>query len=93
MFAFGFTFDFNFDLALGYRAIFMWMYRDNIDWFVMNPNIFAELASHNYIAIKLGVFEIRAVVDLTGYKVTPVEYQAMYSLDFDGKYCHSMGFL
>jgi hypothetical protein len=45
----GVEFSFNLDLSLGYRAIFfsMWKYAD--PWLVINPNIFAELASHNWI--------------------------------------------
>ena len=60
----GIDFAFNLDLALGYRAIFfsMWKYKD--PWLVMNPNIFAELASHNWITFKLAFMDIRVNFDL-----------------------------
>ena len=73
-FSFGLGLDFNLDLALGYRAVFMWMYSEGEDWLVMNPHIFAELASHSYFAVKLGIVEARILLDLNGYRATPVEY-------------------
>jgi len=69
------------DLALGYRAIFfsMWKYKD--PWLVINPNIFAEIASHNWVTFKLAFMDIRVNFDFIGYKATPIEYQGMWNLN------------
>lgn len=74
MFQFGIDLAINVDLALGYRAMFFWMFKKGHDWLVINPQIFAEVATHNYIGIKLGVLEIYFHLDGLGYKATPVEY-------------------
>ena len=55
------------------------MLRAKQDWLVINPNIFVELATHAWIGIKLGLFEIYANLDATGYRATPIEYQAVWN--------------
>jgi len=54
--------------------MFFWMFKKGHDWLVINPNIFAEVATHNYIGFKLGVLEIYIHLDGLGYSATPVEY-------------------
>lgn len=93
MFQFGLDASINFDISIGYRAIFFWMFKNNNDWLVINPIVFGEVASHSWLGLKLGVLEIYARLDGTGYRATPVEYQATWNLNDPAQYCHTMGFL
>lgn len=54
--------------------------------------MFGEVASHAWLGIKLGIFEIYANVDATGYRATPVEYQAIWNLSKPTQYCHTLKF-
>ena len=69
------------------------MLREGNDWLVMNPSIFAEVASHMWIGFKLGIIEIYFNIDALGYKVTPVDYQSMWNLSQPNMYCHTMGLI
>jgi hypothetical protein len=50
------------------------MFRNGDSWLVINPQVFAEVATHNYLGFKLGVLELYVNIDGTGYRATPVEY-------------------
>lgn len=90
---FGIEFSFNIDLSLGYRALMFWMVRAQENLLVLNPNIFLEAASHSWMVLRLGVVEFWFRLDLIGYKFSPVDYQATWSLDQYSHYCHSMSYI
>lgn len=71
---FRFEVGFNLDLGVGYEALLFWILREGKNLLVLNPNVFCELASHSYIMFKLYFLEIRMNVDITGYKIAPVDY-------------------
>lgn len=69
-----------------------WMVRSQENILVLNPNIFVEAASHSWMTISLGVVDIKIALDLIGYKFSPVDYQATWSLDHYDHYCHSISY-
>ena len=72
--AWGFECAFNIDLGVGYEALLFWILREGKNLLIMNPSLFFEVSSHSWLAFKLYFFEIRINLDLTGYKITPVDY-------------------
>jgi hypothetical protein len=89
----GFEASFNIDLAAGYQAFFQWITKDKENLLVINPNIFVEVSTRNWIAFKLFFIEWWFRFDITGYKFTPVDYQALWSLDDYKSYCHSVSWV
>ena len=70
----GFECSFNIDLGVGYEALLFWILREGKNLLILNPSLFFELSSHSYLSFKVYFFEIRINLDLTGYKITPVDY-------------------
>ena len=71
---FRFAVSFNADIGAGYEAIIFWILREGKNLLVLNPSIFAEAAIHSWIIFKLYFIEFRMNVDVTGYKIAPVDY-------------------
>ena len=67
--------------------------RDKENLLIFNPNIFFQLATWNYIAIKLYFIEWWFRFNVTAEKFTPVDYQALWSLDNKESYCHSVSWV
>ena len=88
---FRFEVAFNADIGAGYEALLFWIMREGKNLLVLNPNVYAEVASHSWIIFKLYFIEFRISMDITGYKITPVDYQATWDLDNKRDYCHSVG--
>ena len=44
---------FTADLILGYEFILYWLYRNSENFWVLNPNVYGEVASSFYFGIKL----------------------------------------
>ncbi len=60
----------------------MFYYRKEMaNLLVMNPNIFVEFASHVFINFRLYFIDIGFRMDVNGYKIKPVDYQATWDLD------------
>ena len=79
------------DLGLGYEGLIFWIVREGKNLMVLNPTAFFEVASHSWILFKLYFWEIRFSLDLTGYKITPIDYQATWDIDNKKDYCQSVG--
>ena len=88
---FRFEISFNLDLGVGYEALIFWILREGKNLLVFNPNAFVELSTRNYLKFKLGIIEWTVNVDFTGYRITPVDYQATWDLDHKKDWCHSVG--
>lgn len=89
---FGIEMSLNVDLSLGYRALMFWMVRSEENILVLNPNLFVEIASHSWFKISFGIIDVKIALDLIGYKFSPVDYQATWSLDNYDQYCHSISY-
>jgi len=79
------------DLGLGYEGLIFWKVREGKNLLVLNPNAYFEVASHSWILFKLYFWEIRISMDITGYKITPFDYQATWDIDNKKDYCQSVG--
>ena len=62
------------DLGVGYEGLIFYTVREGRNLLVLNPNAFAEIASHSWITFKLYFIEWRFSADITGYKITPLDY-------------------
>ena len=71
---FRFEIAWNLDLGIGYEALMFWIFREGKNLLVLNPNVYVELASHSWILFKLYFVEFRFNIDITGYKIAPVDY-------------------
>jgi len=90
---FGIELSLNVDLSIGYKALMFWMVRAKENLLVLNPSIFAEAASHSWFVIRLGIVEFWLRLDLIGYKFSPVDYQATWSLDHYDRFCQSISYI
>jgi hypothetical protein len=84
---------FRLDLAAGYQVFLHWLYRDDENFLIINPNIYFQLATLNHIAFKLYWIEWWFRFNIIAEKFTPVDYQALWSLDNMDKYCHSVSWV
>ena len=89
----GIELSFTLDLAVGYQIFLSWLYRDDENFLIINPNVFFTLASLNYVAIKLYWIEWWFRFNVVAEKFTPLDYQALWSLDDMTSYCHSVGWV
>merc|ERR1712110_79023 len=48
--------------------------REGKNLLVLNPNAFIEIASHSWVTFKLYFIEFTFNIDITGYKITPIDY-------------------
>ena len=88
---FRFEFGLDADLGLGYEGLIFWIKREGKNLLVLNPNAFLEVASKSWISIKLYFIEFTIKMDLTGYRITPLDYQATWDIDNKRDYCQSVG--
>ncbi len=89
----GFEASFKLDLYIAYQIYLHWLIRDDENLLVLNPNIYLSLATLNHIAFKLYFIEWWFHFDIVGEKFTPVDYQALWSLDNMESYCHSVSWV
>lgn len=75
------------DLGLGYEGLIFWIKREGKNLLVLNPNAFFEVASHSWMTFKLYFIEFTIRLDLTGYRITPLDYQATWDIDNKRDYC------
>ena len=71
---FQFEFEANIDLSIGYQILMFYYRKELADLFVLNPSIFAELASHLFVNFRLYWIDIGIRTDINGYKIKPVDY-------------------
>ena len=71
---FRFEVAFNMDIGVGYEILLFWILREGKNLLVLNPNAFIELSTRNEMKFKLGIIEWIINVDLTGYRITPLDY-------------------
>lgn len=89
----GFEASFKLDLAAGYQIFMHWLIRDKENLLIFNPNIFFQLATWNHVAFKLYFIEWWFRFNVTAEKFSPVDYQALWSLDNMESYCHSVSWV
>ena len=89
----GFEASFKLDIAAGYKVYLAWLYRDDENFLILNPNIFLQVATLNYIAIKLYWIEWWFRFNIEVEKFTPIDYQALWSLDNMDSYCNSLSWV
>jgi len=53
--------------------------------------MFLEVASKSWMSFKLYFIEFTIKMDLTGYRITPIDYQATWDIDNKKDYCQSVG--
>ena len=71
---FRFEFGLDADLGLGYEGLIFWIVREGKNLLVLNPNAFFEVGSKTWLTFKLYFIEFTIKMDLTGYKITPLDY-------------------
>ena len=77
----GFETGFTADLSLGYQFLLYWLYRDGEHSIILNPNLNGEVAVHGWMAFKLYFLHIWFYLDLDFFKASPLDYEALWSLD------------
>ena len=80
----------NGDISLGWEGLAFWLLRDDVDYLVLNPTIFGEIASHCFISLNLWRWELKLRLDIIGFKLTPLDYQSSVNMQNPGHYCHSL---
>lgn len=83
--------SFDADLKLGYEFLMYWLYRDSENFLVFNPSLYGEVSSEIKFKIKLYFLQIWLVLDMEAIRGSPLDYQAMWSLDNMANYCNSLG--
>ena len=58
---------------------------------MLNPAVYGEVAAHGWLAFKLYFMQLWVFVDMEAFKASPLDYQALWSLDNMENYCHSVG--
>ena len=89
----GFEASFRLDLLIGYQIFMHWIIRDQENMMIFNPNIFLGLLTINHVAFKLYWIEWWFYFNIVAEKFTPVDYQALWSLDHMQNYCHSVSWV
>lgn len=88
----GLDLELNMDLSAGYQAVLFWLLANNENLVALNPALFAELAAHGWLTLRTPFAHFSLNADVTPFKFTPLDYQASWSLDSKGRYCHSLGY-
>ena len=88
-YGFGFGCLFEFDIAVGYKILFMHLYttQDNL---LLNPKMYVEGTTHNYIEFMFQNVRFRFPFEFIGYKFTFLDYQFLWNLDSPLDYCQGM---
>ena len=68
------------DLSFGYKLPIFSVKTDR-QQLVVNPQVFIEAASHNYLAFHFGILRFRFNIDLLAFKFTAFDAQLMMSLE------------
>ena len=58
-----------------------WLNRDSVDYLIFNPNLFAQIASLNYIRVNFWWIEWIVKFNVVAEKFTPFDYEALWNLD------------
>lgn len=61
------------DVYVGYDAPLFWNYRQETNWLIFNPNIYAEASAVGELTLSFQVIEIIFKLRLIGFKFTPLE--------------------
>lgn len=83
---------FNADVIMPeYSTPFYWLYRDSENFLVMNPRVWLNPAGVKaYGALFLYIAEAWFYLSFSPMIGSPLEYQALWSLDNMGNFCHSL---
>lgn len=65
----------------------------NTDNLLLNPQLYGEAASHNYIEIDTPVFQWRFEADLIGYKYEGVDAQFLWDLNNHNNFCYGVSWI
>lgn len=87
----GFTAGFTTDLSLKYQFVLYWLFREDTNFLVMNPNVGGEGAVHAFMGFKLYFMQLWFWVDFNMIEFSPLDYQGLWNMDDRGNYCRSLG--